>query len=127
MVMRGSAGGIPVFGELPQRDHIALVTVAGTLAQLFRKEPSFYFAALPQMCGQFESAFKVIEKECVEIGAKRNPRVGFDFPTLRTMPRLSKKVAKIAAEKRGWEYVVTRTSIAPADVTTQVLQVKSFG
>ena len=63
----------------------------------------------------------------MEIGAKRNPRVGFDFPTLGIVPRKSEKVAGMAAEKRGWGYVVTRTSIAPADVTTQVLQVKSFG
>jgi hypothetical protein len=40
--------------------------------------------------GNLSGAFDhVIEKEWVEIDAKRNPRVGFNFATLGTMPRMS--------------------------------------
>ena len=47
--------------------------------------------------------------------------------SLGTMPKMFEKKISMLMKERGWEYIMTKTSMAPADVTTQVLQMKKFG
>lgn len=47
--------------------------------------------------------------------------------SLGTMPKMFKKKNSMLMKEKGWQYIMTQTSIAPADVTTQVLQMKNFG
>lgn len=126
LVVSVTAAVAPVMDEMAQRDHIPLVGGAGTLDQLFPKEPSFYFADNPHLPGIVESAFKVMDEDWHQRGSTRQPRIGFDVVSLGTMPIMYSKAAKMSAQKRGWEIVITRTSMAAMDVTTQVLQMKEF-
>jgi branched-chain amino acid transport system substrate-binding protein len=121
-----TAGVIPVLAELAQKDRIPVVSGLGTLDQLFPKDPSFFFCSVPQVPGWIESGFKVMEKDWNKRGSTRPPRIGIDVASLGTMPIMYSKAAKMSAQKRGWENLTTRTSIAPVDVMTQVLQMKEF-
>lgn len=52
--------------------------------------------------------------------------MGVDVITVGMQKVMGEKATKMDMEKRGWPYVITYTSMAPADVTTQVLQMKNF-
>jgi len=127
VVLSATAGAAVVLQELPQKDRIALVTWTGTLDQLFPKEPSFYFGSCPALMGQSESAFKLMQKEWTDKGKTGSPKVGMDFISIGNIPTIWSKAAQLTAEKWGWEIMITRSSLAPVDVTTQVLQMKNFG
>ena len=108
-------------------DHIPVVAAGGTMDDFFPKEQSFYFALAPQFAGIFDSVCNVVEKDWAQKGETRLPKVGFDVPAMGTYPTMMSKAAKIYTEKRGWQHLVTRTYLSPADVTTQVIQMKEFG
>jgi ABC-type branched-subunit amino acid transport system substrate-binding protein len=128
IVMSNFAGAAAfVMHEACQRDHIPMTAGTGTIDLLFPKEPSYYFSVGPQTAGTIDAMCKIIEKEWAQKGEKRAPKIGFDFVSVGTMPVIMSKGAKMYSEKRGWQYNITRTSLAPADVTTQVLQMKQFG
>ena len=74
----------------------------------------------------FDTLGDMIEKDWADKGRAGTPRVGFDVVAFGNYQKIFSKAARMAAEKRGWEYIITYTSIVPADVTTQVLQIKEF-
>jgi branched-chain amino acid transport system substrate-binding protein len=127
VVLSSTGGAATVLHELPNKDRISFVTWTGTMEQLFPKEPSFYFGCTPATIGQFESAFKVMQKEWTDEGKSGTPKIGLDFISVGNYPKIWNKAAQMAASELGWETLATFTSIAPVDVTTQVLQMKEFG
>ena len=127
IVIGSVASAATILHELTDRDHIPLLTGAGTFDRLFPKEPNFYFGTTLYGPGMYESMCRIIERDWAEKGETRSPKIGFDAPSIGTYPKLITKIAKMVTEKRGWEHIVTYTSLAPVDVTTQVLQMKQFG
>jgi hypothetical protein len=125
MSLLGAAA--PILDQSAQRDRIPIMTGAGMLDQIFPKEPSYYFAMNPQLIGVYDSLIDLIVQDWAKQGKSDTPRVGFDFISLGTTPRVMASGAKYKMEQKGWENILTYTSIAPADVTTQVLQMKDFG
>ena len=118
---------VPVIVSMSDRDHIPIVTGAGDMDLLFPKEQSYYFADAPQLMGVIQSACMSIEKEWARMGKKDPPKVVFDVISIGNLAKMGEKAATMYAGSRGWEYLITRTPFAPADVTTQVLQAKEFG
>ena len=109
-----------------EQDHIVLLGGSVDTDELFPKQPSFYFSTFAHAYGAFDSMCDMVEQDWVKKGEGRPPRIGFDLIALGNYPKVYGKAGKLVAEKRGWDYIVTNTSISPADVTTQVLQMKEF-
>ena len=118
---------VPVIVSMSDADHIPVVAGAGDMDLLFPQEQSYFFADAPQLMGVIESACRLIEKEWAEKGEKDPPKIVFDVISIGNLAKMGEKAAPLYAGGRGWEYLITRTPFAPADVTTQVLQVKEFG
>jgi len=125
MSLLGAAA--PILDQSAQKDHIPMVTGSGSLDQLFPKEPSYYFAMGPQLTGIFDSMISLIGEDLDKRGETRPPKLGFDFISIGTQAKVMSKAAAMKMGTAGWDHIVTYTSIAPADVTTQVLQMKDFG
>jgi branched-chain amino acid transport system substrate-binding protein len=121
-----SLGVAPILGEMAQRDRIPALACMGNIDQLFPKEPGFFFGNVPNIPSLLESGLKFLEKDWDERGETRPAKIGFDVVPLGTTGTQIAKAARIYSEKRGWEYLVARTPMVPADVTTQVLQMKDF-
>jgi branched-chain amino acid transport system substrate-binding protein len=126
LVMSLIGAGAPILSQSAQKDHIPMVTGAGSLDQLFPKEPSYYFAMGPQLTGVLDSMTNLIEEDQEKRGETRPPKLGFDLISIGTQAKVMSKAAAMKMETTGWDHIVTYTSIAPADVTTQVLQMKDF-
>ena len=109
------------------RDHIPITAISGDIDQLFPKEPSFFFTASSHYPGVVESVVKRMEKDWAEKGETRSPKVGYDILSFGIYPKMLGKALKMSTEKRDWEHITTGTGLTPADVTTQVLQMKEFG
>jgi len=122
-----TAAAAPVLDASAQRDHIPVLAGAGSMNQLFPKEPSFWFCTAPEVVSTYDSVVRMIESDWAERGIGGNPKVGFDFVSLGTAAKIWGKRAKMLMVDKGWEYTITRTSVGPADVTTQVLQMKELG
>jgi len=122
-----SGAASPVLQQLCDEDRIPLIAGAGSIDQMFPKKKSFFFSVGPQLPGTIESMCQMVEKDLAKKGLSKSPKVGFDLISLGTTPQMQSKAAKLSSEKRGWEYLITRTSPQPVDVTTQVLQMKQFG
>jgi branched-chain amino acid transport system substrate-binding protein len=114
-------------GAKSDQDHIPVITLGGTMDQYFPKELSYYFALTPQFAGIYDSVCQMVEKDWAKRGENRPPKVGFDIISLGTYPQMMGKAARMYTEKRGWKHNITLTPATPADVTTQVLQMKEFG
>jgi branched-chain amino acid transport system substrate-binding protein len=127
VVLSSTGGAASVLHPLPDKDRIAFVTWAGTMGQIFPREPSFYFGCSPVTVGQFESGFKLMQQEWTDKGKSGTPRIGLDFISIGNYGKIWNKAAQMAANKLGWETMATFTSLAPVDVTTQVLKMKDFG
>jgi branched-chain amino acid transport system substrate-binding protein len=125
-VMSWMSTGAPTIVASAERDHIPVLSGAGTMDQDFPKQPSFFFASGPQWAGTVYSLTEQIEKDWAKRGQPRNPRLGVDLISLGTNPKIMAKALKMDMEKRGWEYTLTYTNIAQVDASTQVLQVKNF-
>lgn len=125
MSLLGAAA--PILDQSAQRDRLPIMTGAGMLDQVFPREPSYYFAMNPQLIGVYDSLIDMIEQDWAKQGKLGTPKVGFDFISLGTTPKVMASGAKLKMEQKGWDHIITYTTIAPADVTTQVLQVKEFG
>ena len=127
LVYSYSAIAAAILWELPEKDNIPLLTIAGNLDQLFPKEPTFYFASSPEMVGLIPLVFDDAEQYWADRGETGAPKLGFDLITVGVFPTMWTKAIRMEAEKRGVEYTITRTPTAPIEVTTQVLQMKEFG
>lgn len=67
-----------------------------------------------------------MEEDWKRRGNAGSPKVAFDILSFGNTGKQWVKSAKVAVEPKGWEYIITRTGLKPADVTTQVLQMKQF-
>jgi len=114
--------------EMPNRDFIPMVVGGGaSVDAVFPKEPSYLFAVTPVLLRLFNSWVNVVADDWAASGKPGSPKVGYDFASIGTMPTMFTKNVKMLMDERGWEYVITRSSIAAADATTQVLQMKNLG
>jgi len=127
MVISVMAVAVPVVQTAGQEDRIPILSGGGSMDLFFPEEPSFFFVDSPQFYGIWESLCDRIEKDWAKKGKSGSPKVAFDLVSMGRYPIIYGKASKIASEKRGWEYLITKSPLAPADVTTQVLQVKEFG
>jgi branched-chain amino acid transport system substrate-binding protein len=118
---------VPIFHQAANSDHLPMVCSLVPLDQLFPKEPNYVFSTAPAFPTRVDFLCYIIEKEWEKEGKGRTPKVGFDFVTIGVLPTVMSKKARIEMGKRGWEYVETRSPATPADVSTQVLQMKNFG
>jgi ABC-type branched-subunit amino acid transport system substrate-binding protein len=127
-VVMAQTAATAVLWEMPNRDHIPMVIGGGSsIDAVFPKEPSYLFAVTPALLQLFNSWVKVVANDWAAKGGKGSPKIGFDLVSIGTMPQMFAKNIKMLMEEKGWQYVITRSSIAAADATTQVLQMKNFG
>ena len=127
-IISGSLGAFPIVPELGQKSRIPLVvSTTGNVDWLFPKEPIYVFATMPVSMTFYDVVCDLIEKDWAKKGETRSPRVGFDVISMGVWPQYFGKAARMYTEKRGWEHLVVNSPINPADVTTQVLQMKQFG
>lgn len=128
LVIMSVLGALPALSNLAEKNKTILLAQSGaSMDQLFPREPRYLFSQGAHLPGTVFSACRMIEKDWKEKGEKGTPKVGFDFASIGTQKTLLTKAAEMDMEKRGWEYAITYTSIAAADVTTQVLKLKDFG
>jgi branched-chain amino acid transport system substrate-binding protein len=121
-------GALPPISDPAQRDQLPVFCgQGGTVELLFPKEAGYVFSQGASLPGTIWSGYRQMERDWNVKGGKGKPKVGTDVVTIGMQKAMSEKSAKMDMEKRGWPYVITYTSIAPADVTTQVLQMKNFG
>jgi len=114
--------------EMPNRDFIPMVVGGGaSVDAVFPKEPSYLFAVTPVLLQLFNSWVKVVADDWAASGKTGSPKIGYDFASIGTMPKMFTKNVDMLMEERGWEYLITRSSIVAADATTQVLQMKNLG
>jgi branched-chain amino acid transport system substrate-binding protein len=129
VVMGFMAGAVPILHQASDVDHIPMVVSLLTIDRLFpnENEPSYQFATASSTASIPDYYIYTIEKEWRTEEKGRPPKVGFDSVNIGASPAVIKKKARMECEKRGWEYIVTTTSGAPTDATTQVLQMMNFG
>jgi len=121
-------GVFPIFPELAQKSHLPLI--AGTINDMnlmFPKEPSYAFCTMPATVTSYDAFCDLVEDMWAKKGENRPPKIGYDILALGSYPKVFGKAGKMAAEKRGWEYLIAYTPVSPADVTAEVLQMKQFG
>ena len=126
IVMSGASAAARMIINACQQDRIVVLGSSSDTNDIFPKQPSFYFSTFGHSYGAIDSMCDMVEQDWVKEGEGRSPRIGFDIPVFGNYQKVLGKAARLAAEKRGWEYIITYTSIMPADVTTQMLQVKEF-
>jgi branched-chain amino acid transport system substrate-binding protein len=126
LVHSGSAAAARMLVTACQQDRIPIIGSSSDADELFPKESSFLFSTFPHMYGTFNAMCSIIEKDWAQKGESRKPRVGFDVIAFGMYQKIFSKISKLVAEKRAWDYIITNTGISPADVTTQVMQVKDF-
>ena len=119
-------GGLPGTVALSQRDHLPILASALTVDQGYPKEPSYVFGQSPHLAGLTYSTIKLIAEDWAKRGKTDTPKVALDIILWPSVKDIYTKAAKMEMEKRGWDYIITYTTMRPADVTTQVLQVKQF-
>lgn len=128
VVLSTTLGNFPLLPEMAQKSHIPLiVSSANDMDMVFPTEPCYTFSTFPAPVISYDVVCDLIEKEWAEKGETRTPRVGFNFLGIGNFPQLFAKASSMYAEKRGWEHLGVTTSLTPADVTTQVLQMEQFG
>ena len=126
LVLSGASAAAPMIVNACEQDRIVVLGSSSDADNLFPKQPSFYFSTFPHLYGAFDSMCDLVEKDWAKKGEGRTPRIGFDVIALGSYQRVFGKAGKLVAEKRGWDYIITNTSIMPASVATQVLQMKEF-
>lgn len=127
IVQSGSASIAPFLTNSAEDDHIPILAGQGSIEQMFPQEPSFVFGTVPMLYSLFDAACSEIENDWAKRGQDDSPRIAFDIVSFGNYQKIESKCGTIVAEKRGWEYLITATSIGPPDVTTQVFQMKKFG
>ena len=128
VVLSTSLGSFPLIPELAQNSHIPLIASSSNdMGMVFPAEPCYTFSTFPAPVTSYDVVCDLIEKDWAEKGETRTPRVGFNLLGMGNFPKLLGKAARMYSEKRGWEHLLVTTSLSPADVTTQVLQMKQFG
>lgn len=127
VVISTSSGGIPIIPTAAEQDHIPVTGAAGPPEWFFPKQPSYYFVTVSWYDGIYNSLADMIQKDWAKRGQTRPPKVGFDSVSIGNFQKIYGKLGKLVATEKGWPYTLTYTSLRPADVTTQVLQVKNFG
>ena len=127
VITSGAGQGAPVIYNAADDDHIPLLVSAGaTMGQIYPTEPSYLFANSVHPRVIYISLVELIEEDWKQRGNAGSPRVAFEVLNFGNSGRIWSKCAKVAVEPKGWEYIITRTGLKPADVTTQVLQMKQF-
>ena len=127
-VVFGQTAGLAMLWEFPNRDHIPMIIGGGPNVDIaFPTGPAYVFQVTPVLVKLFDSWVKVVEKDWAAKGGQGSPKIGFDFVSMGTMPQMFTKNVNMLMEERGWGYVITRSSFAAADATTQILQMKNFG
>lgn len=121
------AGTFPVLENSCQEDRITLLGTFCSIDQGYPKGLSYFFASSPHLPGSVPSLFKQIEQDWAKKGKKGTPKIGFDVINMGVSKIILEKAVRMEVEKRGWDNTFTYTAIAPAEVTTQVLQMKNFG
>jgi len=128
VVMSVAAIVAPVLDSAAQSDRTPILAGGGIYNQLFPQEPSYYFANMAELSGIIESMCKLVEKDWAAKGENGVPTIGVDCISIGSGPKLFGKAARIyAEEKRGWDSMITVTSLNIVDATTQVLQMKEAG
>ena len=121
-------GALPLVPELSQKSQLSLLTSSpNDMGLVFPTEPCYVFGTFPVPVVSYDVVCDLIEKDWAKNGETRPPKIGFDILSMGNFPKLFGKAARLYSEKRGWEHLVVNTSLRPADVTTQVLQMKQFG
>ena len=114
--------------ELPNRDKIPMVIGGGSgVEYLFPTERNYLFGVTPVLHKLYDSWVKVVADDWAASGGSGTPKLGFDVPSIGTAPKMLTKNINMLMADRGWEYITSRSSIAIADATTQVLQMKQLG
>jgi hypothetical protein len=114
--------------ELPNRDSIPMVIGGATgVEYLFPTERNFLFGVTPVLHKLYDSWVKVVADDWAASGGAGMPKVGFDLPSIGTAPKFLTKNINMLMVDLGWEFIISRSSIAIADATTQVLQMKELG
>jgi branched-chain amino acid transport system substrate-binding protein len=127
MIASGSATIVPIILNGAQEDRIPVLSSSGAIMeQSYPKEPSYFFGTLPHLSDIYTAMIELMEEDWKQRGNAGTPRVAIDSPAFGNLGKLYYKGAKVAVEAKGWDYLMTRTPLAPADVTTQVLQMKQF-
>jgi branched-chain amino acid transport system substrate-binding protein len=127
MIVCGAAPVVPVITNAANEDRIPVLSVGGaTMEQSYPTEPSYFFATFPHSRVTYLSVVEMMEEDWKQRGKAGSPKVAFDTVDFGNMGRMWNKAAKVAVEAKGWEYIRTRSPLLPADVTTQVLQMKQF-
>jgi len=127
MIASGPAPIVPMITTSAQEDRIPVLTSSGAIMeQIYPTKPSYFFGTLPHLSDIYKAMVELIEEDWKQRGNAGTPRVAIDSPAFGNLGRLYYKGAKVAVEAKGWDYHMTRTPLAPADVTTQVLQMKQF-
>ena len=127
LVTCAPAQGVPIVSNAANEDHIPLFATGGaTIEQIYPTEPSYYFSCLPHFRVVFLSALELMEEDWKQRGNAGSPKLAYDILDFGNSGRVWSKGAKLAVEAKGWDYIMTRTSMKPTDVTTQVLQMKQF-
>jgi len=121
-----SAAAAAVIQSACEKDHLPVLSGGGLPDLVFPKQPSYFFSTVPWFYGIFDSVADMIQKDWTSKGETRPVKVGFDCISFGNYAKIYTKCGNLAADKHGFEYIVTYTSMAPADVTTQVLQAKNF-
>lgn len=117
--------------EAANTDLIPMVVASATNSQLFPQtnigKPGYSFSTFPGISGVMDFFFHTVENEWREEEKGRTPKVGIDSVSIGITLAVFSKKSRLECEKRGWAYTSTVTPLAPADVTTQVLQMMEFG
>lgn len=121
-----SAAAAVVIQSACEQDHIPVISGGGLPDLVFPKQPSYFFSTVPWFWGIYESLGDMIQKDWTKRGETRPAKVGFDCIAFGNYAKIYAKCSKMISEKQGFEYTITYTGMAPADVTTQVLQAKNF-
>jgi branched-chain amino acid transport system substrate-binding protein len=127
LIILSYLGTIPVLEKKCQEDGIILVGGWPTVDQGYPKGKSYFFAIGIHSPGAIFFGCNSIEEDWAKKGKTGTPKMAFDAIAFGSTKFQLSKAAKMDMAKRGWEYIITYTSPTPADVTTQVLQVKNFG
>jgi len=122
-----TAAASPIVDQSAQNDHIPVIAGAGSMNQLYPTEASFWFCSAPQIVSVFDSISDMIESDWQKKGKAGTPKVGIDMVNIGLAPRIWLKKFEMVMAERGWDYTVTRSSIAAVDMATSVLQMKKFG
>jgi len=126
MVVLSYTGTFPAMETACQRERIPMLGSLMTLDQGYPKEKSYFFGTVPYISGTVSSAYDQIEQDWSAKGNKGTPKIATDIPEFGSFKAIGTKATKMALEKRNWEYLITYTSLAPVDVTTQTMQIKNF-